>query len=187
MSFFPIETDRVILRAVVPEDAKAIAAYQGREDVAQYVSWQPRTRQRVEELISRWIAMNGEGEASEGVQYVVVDRASGEIVGDCMLMYGDREARQGEIGYLIDPRFHGRGFATEAARAMLGVGFEVAGMHRISARCDGRNTASWRVMEKLGMRREAHFRDHAIIKGEWGDEMVYAICEDEWRSSLENQ
>lgn len=184
MSFFPRETERLILRAVLPEDAEAIAAYHGLEEVARYVPWPPRSRARVDELIPRWIAMNGEGDESEGVQYVLVERASEQVVGDCMLMYGDREARQGEIGYLIDPRFQGRGFATEASLAMLEVGFEVAGLHRIAARCDGRNTASWKVMEKLGMRREAHFRDHALFKGEWDDEMIYALLETEWRERV---
>lgn len=182
MAFFPLETERLVLRAITQADGAEIADYQGREDVARYVPWPPRSRERVEELIPRWMAMNGKGEGSEGVQYAIVLKADGRLIGDCMLMYGDREARQGEIGYLLSPHYHGMGYGTEAARAMLKMGFETAGLHRITARCDARNTASWRVMEKLGMRREAHFREHALFKGEWDEELVYAMLEDEWRA-----
>lgn len=183
MTFFPLETERLILRAIRPEDAVSIAAYQGLAEVARYVPWEPRSLARVEELIPRWIAMDGTGEDSEGVQYAITRKADGALVGDCMIMFGDRAARQGEVGYLMNPVHQGQGYATEATRAMIGAAFEIGGLHRISARCDARNTASWRVMERLGMRREAHFREHAIFKGEWDEELIYAILEDEWRGA----
>lgn len=182
MSFFPLETERLILRAIRPEDAAAIAAYQGLAEVARYVPWEPRPLTRVEELIPRWMAMDGTGDDSEGVQYAITRKEDGVLLGDCMIMFGDRAARQGEVGYLLDPAHHGRGYATEATRAMIDAGFAIGGLHRICARCDARNTASWRVMEKLGMRREAHFREHTIFKGEWDEELVYAVLEDEWRA-----
>jgi RimJ/RimL family protein N-acetyltransferase len=70
---------------------------------------------------------------------------------------------------------HGRGLVREAAVVMLRLGFRELGLHRIIGRCDGRNTASARLMERLGMRREAHFRQNEIVKGEWTDEYVYAM------------
>lgn len=182
MNYFPLETERLILRQFTAEDLNATVAYQGLDEVARYCMWEPRSRERVQELIPRWIAMNGQGEKSEGLQYAVELRTTGEMIGDCVLMFGDRTARQGEIGYVFSPGFQGKGYATEAMQAVLGVGFEQVGLHRISATCDVRNAASWRVMERLGMRREAHFREHGLFKGGWDEEFVYAILEDEWRA-----
>ncbi|SDG93985.1 Protein N-acetyltransferase, RimJ/RimL family [Pelagibacterium luteolum] len=182
MSYFPIETERLLLRQFRLSDVDATAAYEGLPEVARYCSWEPRTRRRIKELIPRWIAMDGLGAKSEGIQYAVVLKASGRQIGDCVLMFDDIAARQGQLGYVMDPAHQGRGYTTEAARAVLGVGFDRVGLHRISARCDTRNFASWRVMEKLSMRREAHFREHAIFKGEWDEEFVYAMLEDEWRA-----
>ena len=64
---------------------------------------------------------------------------------------------------------------------MLRLGFEEAGLHRIVAGCDPRNGASVRVMDHLGMRREAEFREAELVKGEWIDEIVCAVLEPEWR------
>lgn len=182
MNFFPLETERLTLRRFEPTDAEAAAAYQGLAEVARYCMWEPRSLERVRELIPRWIAMDGQGQDSEGLQYAVILKASGALIGDVVLMLEDRAARQGQIGYVMNPAFQGQGYTTEAARAVMAIGFDAVGLHRISARCDARNAGSWRVMEKLGMRREAHFREHAIFKGEWDQEFVYAMLEDEWRA-----
>lgn len=82
---------------------------------------------------------------------------------------------------MFHPEFGGRGYATEAAAVMLRLGFGDLGLHRITGRLDARNTASARVLERLGMRREAHFVQNEIVKGEWTGELVYAMTEDEWR------
>jgi RimJ/RimL family protein N-acetyltransferase len=93
-----------------------------------------------------------------------------------------REHQQGEVGYVLHPDHQGHGFATEAATVMLRLGFEILGFHRIVGRLDARNEASARVLERLGMRREAHLRENEFIKGEWCDELVYAMLASEWRA-----
>jgi RimJ/RimL family protein N-acetyltransferase len=112
----------------------------------------------------------------------VVKRESIALIGEIYLFLTSAEHRQGEIGYLIHPDYHGRGYATEAARAALRLGFEQFQMHRIVARCDARNEPSYRVMEKLGMRREAHLRENELFKGEWSDGLVYAMLAREWEA-----
>jgi RimJ/RimL family protein N-acetyltransferase len=97
-------------------------------------------------------------------------------------MWVSREHRQGEIGYVFHPDHGGSGYATEAAEVMLRLGFDQLGLHRVIGRLDGRNTASARVLQRLGMRREAHFTQNEFYKGEWADEVVYAMLEDEWRA-----
>jgi RimJ/RimL family protein N-acetyltransferase len=91
------------------------------------------------------------------------------------------EHRCVEVGYIIDPAHAGRGLATEAAAAFLRLAFEQFRMHRVIGRVEPRNTGSVRVLEKLGMRREAHFVENEWVKGEWQSELVFAILDREWR------
>ncbi len=83
---------------------------------------------------------------------------------------------------MLHPDQHGRGYGREATLEMLRLGFEGLGLHRIIGRCDARNDTSARLMERLGMRREAHFRENEWVKGEWCDEYVYALLAAEWAS-----
>jgi RimJ/RimL family protein N-acetyltransferase len=103
------------------------------------------------------------------------------VVGDVVLKWLSEEHRQGEIGYVFNPEFQGEGLAREASEALLRLGFEDMGLHRIVAECDPRNGPSWRLMERLGMRREAHLREFEIFKGEWGDLYVYAMLAEEYQ------
>jgi RimJ/RimL family protein N-acetyltransferase len=110
-----------------------------------------------------------------------IDVESGRTIGEFMLRLISRSSGQGEIGWSLHPDVQGRGLATEGGREMLRLGFEEHGFHRIVAGCDPRNVASLRVMERLGMRREAEFVESAFVKGEWVGEVVCAILESEWR------
>jgi RimJ/RimL family protein N-acetyltransferase len=89
--------------------------------------------------------------------------------------------KTGEVGFIFNPAYQGRGYATEAARAVLAWGFDGMGFHRMIGRTEARNVASARVLEKLGMRLEAHLLENEWVKGEWQSELVYAILEHEWR------
>ena len=109
-----------------------------------------------------------------GVALAVELRATGELIGDVMLMV-DAEHRQGEIGFILHPDHQGHGYATEAARAMLAIAFDDYGLHRVCGRLESRNVASARVLEKLGMRLEAHLIENEWVKGEWQSESIYAM------------
>ena len=85
---------------------------------------------------------------------------------------------------MFHPAHQGRGLATEAASVVLRLGFEGLGLHRVIGRCDALNLPSARLVERLGMRREAHFVHNEVFKGAWGDELVYAMLEDEWRDRV---
>jgi RimJ/RimL family protein N-acetyltransferase len=87
---------------------------------------------------------------------------------------------QGEVGWFLAPGARGRGYATEAAEAMLKLGFGELGLHRIEARLDALNTASAALCERLGMRLEARLVDKWHYKGQWATELVYAILDKEW-------
>jgi RimJ/RimL family protein N-acetyltransferase len=179
---YPIRTERLLLRPYAAGDVDALYAYHRLPEVVRYLETGPRTRADVQALVaqrSRARALTTDGQAL----CLVAELAStGDVVGDCILFWRSREHQRGEIGYIFNPACHGRGLATEAAGMLLRLGFEGLGLHRIVARCDARNTASARVMERNGMRREAHLLQNEFLKGEWIDELIYAILRGEWEA-----
>lgn len=175
----PVTTPRLLLRAVEPGDVEAMHAYKSRPDVVRYIPHDPLSHGEVAEWIERRARtdLTDEGQA---LPLAVVERASGTLIGDVVLFWRSRRNAQGEIGYVINPEWGGRGYATEAARALLRVGFEDLRFHRITAVIDERNHASARLLERLGLRREAHHRDDDWFKGEWTSTVIYAMLADEW-------
>jgi RimJ/RimL family protein N-acetyltransferase len=176
---YPIETKRLLLRPMLAGDAEAIYAYLSREDVCRYLLHPPRTFGEVEDRIAA--SQTELTEAGQAMLLAAVERDTGTLVGDVVLFWRNAEHRGGEVGYVFSPEYGGRGYATEASAALLRLGFDELGLHRIEGRIDARNTASARVLERLGMRREAHFVQNEFIKGEWTDEVVYAVLAAEWR------
>jgi RimJ/RimL family protein N-acetyltransferase len=178
----PIRTARLVLRPYDDGDLDAFHDIHRREDVTRYLLWGPRSRDEARAIVERrkpLTRLEGDG---GGLCLVVALLHSGAVIGDVNLQVHSLEHRQGEVGYVIHPDHQGNGYATEATVAMLRVGFETYGLHRIVGRLDARNDGSARVLERLGMRREAHFRENEFFKGEWADEVVYAILADEWRA-----
>jgi RimJ/RimL family protein N-acetyltransferase len=178
---YPIKTARLSLRPFQLDDLDDLYSFYSREDVARYLYWTPRNRDQTREVLTRKTnqsQISGEG---DNLALAVAVQDSGRLIGEVSLSLLSAEHRQGSFGYVFHPDAGGRGFATEAAQAILQLGFEELGLHRIIGVCDPRNEPSWRLMERLGMRREAHFVQNEIFKGEWGDEYYYAMLADEWR------
>lgn len=184
---YPIETPRLYLRPFTEDDLDDIYEYTSREDVTRYLPWDVRTRQETQEVLRDKKQRTSLKALNDIYNLAVILKENGKVIGELLLFLRSIEWRQGEVGYVFNPNYHGRGYATEAAQVMLQLGFETFNFHRIYARCDPRNTSSWKLMERLGMRREAHFIHNEIFKGEWGDELIYAILEREWRAKNENK
>jgi RimJ/RimL family protein N-acetyltransferase len=176
----PVSLARVVLRPFTADDADDVWAYQRRRDVAHHMLWEPRDREQSQASLDQMIREDGLSEEGDCLTLAVVEPQVGRVVGHVELVWLSEAHRQGEIGYVFNPEYQGRGFATEAVAALLGWGFGEFGLHRIIGRCDARNTASARLMERLGMRREAHFVANAFVKGGWRDELVYAVLQREW-------
>jgi RimJ/RimL family protein N-acetyltransferase len=177
---YPIRTARLLLRPLTLGDVDALLAYRGRADVCRYLPFDPMDRQAiVDRLAEQWahVVLTDEGQSlTLGAELA----ETGELVGDVILFWRSRLHRGGELGYVLDPRFAGRGYATEAATAMLRLGFEGLGLHRIIARLDERNDASARMARRLGMRLEARLVNNELFKGEWSTELDFAMLADEW-------
>lgn len=177
---YPIETARLRLRPFTRGDVDAVYDYRRREDVARYLFDVPLSREECALAVQQRIGQIAL-EADEDKIILGVELAeTGTLIGEVSLILRNLDARQGEVGWIFHPDYQSHGYATEAAVALLDLAFGQGDMHRVMARCDARNTSSAKLMERLGMRREAHFREHALFKGEWDEEFVYAILEDEW-------
>lgn len=176
-----IETDRLNLRAFTPDDFAAYAAYHVRSDVYRYLYSAPPNR---ETLQRQYTSVVRPVFAQEGdvFKLAVVIKETGQLVGEVLLKFANENALQGEVGYIFDPTYAGKGYATEATRAIIDYGFTHLGLHRIFARLDTANRGSIGVVERLKLRREAHFIENDRFSGIWGDEFVYAVLSHEWGS-----
>jgi len=168
------------LRPFTDDDFEPMCRMHADPEVARWLYNEPRTRDNTRELLARKIAGSELRAEDDWVSAAVLAREDGRFVGDVSLHWVSQEHKTGEIGFMFDPAEHGRGYATEAARAFLRVAFEDFGFHRVIGRTEARNTASARVLEKLGMRREALLVENEWVKGEWQSELVYAMLEREW-------
>jgi RimJ/RimL family protein N-acetyltransferase len=179
---YPIRTERLLVRPLRLDDVDALLAYRSRPDVCRYLPFEPMGRQVIlDRLAEQWACttLTDEGQSlTLGVELA----GTAELIGDVILFWHSRLHRGGELGYVFNPDVAGRGYATEAARAVLQLGFEELGLHRIVARLDERNDASARLARRLGMRQEARLVLNELFKGEWSTELDFAMLATEWRA-----
>jgi RimJ/RimL family protein N-acetyltransferase len=178
---YPLRTERLTLRPYRESDLEYVADTFTRPEVVRYLYDEVWTPETVADLLSRRQGLGEIRREGDRLVLAVEETATGQVVGDVSLTYVSVVHRSGEVGWIFSPTHQGKGYATEAATEILRIGFEEMLLRRIFARCDARNVASVRVMEKLGMRREAHFVENEFVKGEWTDELVYALLASEWK------
>lgn len=180
---WPRRTERLLLRPPVLADAAAVLAYRSLPEVHRWLGRSVLTMEEAEAVVA---------DPERAASLLVVEH-DGVVVGDLMLMVTDawsqeqvREraaGRLGVLGWAFDPAYAGRGLATEAAAALLPVAFDELGVHRVVAECFLLNEPSWRLMERLGMRREAHaVQDSLHAELGWLDGLTYALLASEWRA-----
>lgn len=173
-------TGRLEIRRFLPSDFDQYASYHREPDVYRYL-YQPNPSES-ELLVNFAAALEFKLTANEDeARLAVVGRTEKQVIGEVILKLHSLAALQGEVGYIFNPRFGGKGYATEAVRSILDIGFDDIGFHRIFARLDPANRGSVGVVERLGLRREAHLIQNDFFNGSWGDEYIYAVLADEWR------
>ncbi|HVY52847.1 MAG TPA: GNAT family protein [Devosia sp.] len=178
---YPIETERLRLRPFNRGDVDAVFDYRSRPDVAEFLFDEPMSREEAAEAVrtrTGQIALAGEGDK---ILLAVERKEDGRLIGEVSLIWRSATDQQAEIGYIFHPDAQGSGYATEAAAALLTFAFETVGIHRVYARCDARNHASKRVMQRLGMSQEAHLREHTRVKGRWDEELIFALLDRHWQ------
>lgn len=172
-----LATTRLVLREFVEDDWRVLHAIESRPEVVRYLPFEERTEASAREYVQGIMVHARE------VPRTVFDFAvtlDGEAIGRCGMRRKEGELRVGYLWYVIDPAHAGKGYASEAAAAVLGYAFGELKLHRVYGECDPRNASSARVMEKLGMRREAAHVDDIWIKGEWCGTWVFAMLGREW-------
>ena len=176
----PIHTERLLIRRATAADEGDYLRFRTRPEVQHYIGGVPLSAERAAMLLARQDAINTETGEDCYIMFAVTVRGENRMIGESGLFITAPPKNEGDIGWIIHPDYQGRGYAPEAARALLDYGFRTRCLRRITSSCDARNTRSVRVMEHLGMRREAHFRQASFAHGVWHDEYRYALLRDEW-------
>lgn len=168
-----INTERLLIRNFEPDDWRDVYEYTSNEHVMKYIPEGLFSEKDAKGFVSHNI-----GEKAE--KFPVVLREGNIIIGHIAFhkYFGEHTY---EIGWVFNPKYYNKGYASEAARSILKYGFEEMGLHRIIATCQPQNVPSYRVMEKIGMRREGYFKKCIPHGTEWWDEYYYAILKEEWR------
>lgn len=181
-----LETERLILRPFEETDFKAVHAYASVAENIQYMEWGPNDESDTKKFISEVIALSKENPCKNH-QFAAVLKSTQKLIGGCNLILLSEE--QGEIGWILHRDYWKQGFGTEMGKRMLEYGFDKLGLRRIIARCDAENYGSYRVMERIGMRREGCFLEarsaNKFSDKKYGDEYLYAILKDEWETLKE--
>lgn len=174
----PIETDRLILRKYEDTDVEDIVEYSSDPTITEDVDWEP-TAEGVKGFIENQREVYPD-EDPKWLDLAIELKEERKVIGTIGIGVVSREHEQGIVGWALGVAYQRKGYATEAARAIVEFGFRSMGLHRIIAKSDETNTRSWLLMERIGMRREAHFKHSKFQKGEWRSKLVYAVLADEW-------
>ncbi len=179
---YPVRSARLLLRPLTRADADDLVEYRSIPEVCRYVPFEPQDRAEVLARIDGAWRRHTLDQAGDSITLGAELMESGKVIGDVLVRWVSAEHSCGEIGYAFSPAYSGRGFAAEAAHAGLHLAFDEYGLHRVIARIDARNSASARLASRLGMRQEAHLRENEWFKGEWTDEIDFALLAQEWPS-----
>jgi ribosomal-protein-alanine N-acetyltransferase len=178
--WLPLRTERLMLREFRENDFDDLHEYGSDPKVSRFMTWGPNTPKVSREYLDRALADQAVW-PREVVNMAVEVAAEEKLIGALRFAVVDAPSLTADFGYTLNRAYWGRGYATEAAGAVIRQAFEVLGVRRVFATCDVRNTGSWTVMEKLGMRREARFRRDVKARSGWRDTYLYAILAGEWR------
>ena len=174
----PIETKRLILRRFTHRDVMDVVELMSHPSVARVVTGMEPREASVREYIDQQNAYEP-FERDRVFDLAIERRDDGKVIGLVTLI--QRQHKRAELGYALGVDYRDQGYATEASAALLTYGFTALALHRIQAKTSSANHASWRVMERLGMRKEACLRDGEFRDGEWADTLIYGILDSEWR------
>jgi RimJ/RimL family protein N-acetyltransferase len=179
-AFSTLTTARLVLRRFRPEDLDAFVAYRSDPQIARYQVWEaPYLAGQAHQFLQDLQASHPDT-PGEWFQFALTLRHADRPIGDCAAHVFADDSRQAEVGFTLAAEHQGHGYATEAVRRLLHYLLVERGKHRVSATCDDRNTRSAAVLERVGMRREGHLLESTWSKGEWTNDLLYAVLRREW-------
>jgi RimJ/RimL family protein N-acetyltransferase len=179
MTIIQIKSGSLFLRPIQMDDADSIFMYRSDAEVNQYQGWIPKSISDVRDFITNKVSpeINQPG---TWFQFAIIKRDNNELIGDIGVHFLDSDDLLVELGCTLNKRYHGKGYATESLKSTINYLFDELGKHRIIASIDPQNVPSIRLFERLGFRKEAHFKKSLFINGKWVDDLVYAVLKDDW-------
>ena len=174
-----LENERIILRPIAKQDAVPVLEYRADKIANAYQGWIPENLEEVETFIEKNPAEFNQPES--WFQLVILEKETGNLVGDIGVHFFGEENLQVEFGITLDKAFQGKALASESLNLLINYLFKDLKKHRIMASLDPRNTASEKLMQRLGLRKEAHFVKSYYQNGTWADDVVFAILNEEWK------
>jgi RimJ/RimL family protein N-acetyltransferase len=174
----PRRTPRLWLRELVAADVGPVHAFESDPKVARYMTYPPLSREESRRYVENCMA-DARAEPRRTWELAIVRAADNAVIGRTGFAV-DEERCEAMLWYALHRDAWGQGYAGEAAASVLALLFDELAIHRVIADVDPRNTASARLCERLGLRREAHLVENAYIKGEWCDTWIFAMLRREW-------
>jgi len=179
----PLHSERLLLRKLESGDVAALCGYRSEEAVARYQGWDSFGPDDAERLIAEQRGREP-GIPGTWLQLAIIEKATGDMAGDCGLHCRQDDPQQMEIGITVAPSHQKRGYAAEAVGCLLEFVFGTLDIHRVEATTDAENLPCISLFRRLGFRQEAHFVEHLWFKGNWGSEIVFAMLQREWEGRV---
>lgn len=173
-----LETERLLLRDLTLEDAEDLFEYASDPDVSRYNIWS--VHKSLEDSKRFLSTVMEQYKNHELADWGIIHKADKKLIGTCGLASWIQDQRRAEIGYVLSKKYWGKGYMLEAVHPVIAFGFQMMKLNRIEGRCILLNTASARVMEKVGMKFEGVLRQHLFTKGSFYDVKMYSILKEEW-------
>lgn len=171
-----LDSTRLELRRMEPSDAEALFDYRSDEITNKYQGWIPKSLEEVQSFLQKLAPDFNVPDT--WFQFAIIEKEGGNLIGDLGVHFIDEH--QVELGCTLNKKFQGRGFANEALTVVINHLFIDLKKHRISGSIDPNNTGSILMMERLGFRKEAHFKESYLHHGQWVDDVVYGLLSKEW-------
>lgn len=185
MNFIEIESERLLFRKYENRDFPVFYDMLSSIENMKYRSSEPKNEENVREYL-QWGMQCAEQKPCINYRYAVVLKNTGETIGSCELAFTNKDPA--ELAWELHRNYWRKGYGTEIGKTLLKLGFETLGIRRIVADCNTLNVGSYRIMEKIGMRREAHYvkyyKGNSALNYAWCDKYLYAILRDEWENEL---
>jgi RimJ/RimL family protein N-acetyltransferase len=177
----PIDTERLLLRRFERDDIDELAGFYGLPEARRYLDLKARDKADVKKALESMRLQTRLTRPGDTLTLAVERKSDERLIGHVSLIWTDATASQAELRFFFDPDVRRQNYGAESLRRFLDLGFDEFGFHRVFARCGGKSQGSAKLLKELGMRLEAHYREHALFQGEWDEELHFAILDREWK------